>query len=98
MLTKAANPLSGMSGKARNVTHERTAKEDIMKYGARNQIVGKVASIKKGTVMCEVKLKDVSCDCMESVMTMNSLKELGIKKGDKVKIVVKAVNVLLVKE
>lgn len=35
---------------------------------------------------------------MESVMTISSLKELGIKKGDKVKIVVKAVNVLLVKE
>ncbi|HRV45509.1 MAG TPA: TOBE domain-containing protein [Smithellaceae bacterium] len=69
-----------------------------MKYGARNQIVGKVAGIKKGTVMCEVKLKDVACDYMESVMTINSLKELGIKKGDKVKIVVKAVNVLLVKE
>lgn len=69
-----------------------------MKYGARNQILGKVDSIKKGTVMCEVKLKDVTCDCMESVMTMNSLKELGIKKGDKVRIVVKAVNVLLVKE
>jgi molybdopterin-binding protein len=31
-------------------------------------------------------------------MTMESLKDLGIKKGDKVRIVVKAVNVLLVKE
>ncbi len=69
-----------------------------MKYGARNQILGKVSSIKKGDVMCEVKLKDVTCDCMESVMTMNSLKELGIKKGDRVRIIVKAVNVLLVKE
>lgn len=69
-----------------------------MKYGARNQIVGKVDSIKKGTVMSEVKLKVLTCDFMESVMTMNSLKELGIKKGDKVRIVVKAVNVLLVKE
>ena len=69
-----------------------------MKYGARNQIVGKVESIKKGTVMSEVKLKVLTCDFMESVMTMNSLKELGIKKGDKVRIVVKAVNVLLVKE
>jgi molybdopterin-binding protein len=69
-----------------------------MKYGARNQIVGKVESIKKGSVMCEVKLKVLTCDFMESVMTMNSLKELGIKKGDKVRIVVKAVNVLLVKE
>jgi molybdopterin-binding protein len=35
---------------------------------------------------------------MESVMTINSLKEPGIKKGNKVKIVVKAFNVLLVKE
>lgn len=69
-----------------------------MKYGARNQILGKVSSIKKGDVMCEVKLKDVTCDCMESVMTMNSLQELGIKKGDRVRIIVKAVNVLLVKE
>ena len=73
-------------------------KENVMKYGARNQIVGKVENIKKGTVMSEVKLKVLTCDFMESVMTMNSLKELGIKKGDKVRIVVKAVNVLLVKE
>ncbi|HBH88192.1 MAG TPA: molybdenum-pterin-binding protein [Syntrophaceae bacterium] len=73
-------------------------KEDVMKYGARNQIDGEVFSIKEGTVMCEVTLKVLTCDFMESVMTMNSLKELAIKKGDKVCIVVKAVNVLLVKE
>jgi len=69
-----------------------------MKYGARNQIMGEVTSIKEGTVMSEVKLKVLTCDSMESVMTMDSLKELDIKKGDKVRIVVKAVNVLLVKE
>ena len=34
---------------------------------------------------------------MASVMTLESLKELGIKKGDKVEVVVKAVNVLLMK-
>jgi len=69
-----------------------------MKYGARNQLKGKVVSIKKGSVMCEVKVNVVSGSTMESVMTMDSLKELGIKKGDTVKVVVKAVNVLLVKE
>jgi molybdopterin-binding protein len=69
-----------------------------MKYGARNQLMGEVTNIKEGAVMCEVKLKIVSGDSMESVMTMESLKDLGIKKGDKVRIVVKAVNVLLVKE
>jgi molybdopterin-binding protein len=69
-----------------------------MKYGARNQLMGEVTNIKEGAVMCEVKLKVVSCDTMESVMTMESLKDMGIKKGDKVRIVVKAINVLLVKE
>ena len=28
-----------------------------MKYGARNQIVGKVVEVKKGTLMCKVKLE-----------------------------------------
>ena len=69
-----------------------------MKYGARNQLMGEVTNIKEDAVMCEVKLKIVSGDAMESVMTMESLKDLGIKKGDKVRILVKAVNVLLVKE
>lgn len=45
--------------------------------------MGEVTHIKEGAVMCEVKLKIVSGDAMESVMTMESLKDLGIKKGDK---------------
>ncbi|MBI2808535.1 MAG: TOBE domain-containing protein [Planctomycetes bacterium] len=35
---------------------------------------------------------------MESVTTLDSLEELGLKKGDNVRVVVKAVNVMLVKE
>lgn len=68
-----------------------------MKAGARNQLTGEVIEIKKGTVMCLVKVK-IACDAvMSSVMTLESLADLGIKKGDKVKVLVKAVNVLLVK-
>lgn len=69
-----------------------------MKYGARNQLIGKVTGIKKGSLMCQVTLKIPADSVMGSVMTIDSLKELGIKKGDKVKIVVKAINVLLVRE
>jgi molybdopterin-binding protein len=69
-----------------------------MKYGARNQIVGKVTEIKKGGLMCEVKLDIPAGARMASVMTLESLDELGIKPGDTVKVVVKAINVLLVKE
>jgi molybdopterin-binding protein len=69
-----------------------------MRYGARNQIIGEVESIKKGTVMSLVKLKIPRDSKMASVMTLESLKDLGLRKGDKVKVVVKAVNVLLVSE
>jgi len=68
-----------------------------MKFGARNQLVGTVTSIKKGGVMCQVKL-DVTQGEMESVMTLDSLDELQLKNGDKVRVVVKAVHVLLVKD
>ena len=69
-----------------------------MKYGARNQITGKVAKIKKGDVMCQVTLNIETPAVMNSVMTVESLNDLGIKEGDSVKIVAKAVNVLLVRE
>jgi molybdopterin-binding protein len=69
-----------------------------MKYGARNQLTGKVVAIKKGDLMCQVKLEIPADSAMSSVMTVDSLSELRLKKGDSVRVVVKAVNVLLVKE
>ena len=66
--------------------------------GARNRIKGTVFEIKRGTVMCEVKVKVTDDIAMASVMTLESLDEMGIKEGDTVTIIAKAVNVLLVKE
>jgi molybdopterin-binding protein len=68
-----------------------------MKVGARNRIVGKVTEVKKGTLMGQVKLTIPAGASMSSVMTLDSIKELGLKKGDEVEVIVKAVNVLLVK-
>ena len=68
-----------------------------MRVGARNRIVGTVTSIKKGKLMCLVKLEVPSRSRMASVMTLESLDELGIKKGDQVDVIVKAVNVLLIR-
>ena len=69
-----------------------------MKHGARNQLSGKVTEIKRGTVMCQVKLEVAPGVPMASVMTLDSLDDLGIKVGDTVQVLVKAVNVLLAKE
>lgn len=66
-----------------------------MKYGARNQLVGTVTAIKKGSLMCQVTVRIAGGATVSSVMTLDSLKELGIKKGSEVKVLIKAVNVLL---
>ena len=69
-----------------------------MKYGARNNIVGKVTEIKKGSLMCQVKVSVDGPVNITSVMTLDTLADLGVKNGDSVRVLVKAVNVLLVRE
>ena len=69
-----------------------------MKYGARNCIKGKVTSVKEGDVMSLVKF-DVTAPCqMASVLTTESAKDLELKAGDEVLLVVKAIHVLPVRE
>ena len=68
-----------------------------MKVGARNRIVGTVTELKKGTLMGQVKLTIPAGSTMSSVMTLDSIKELGLRKGDQVEVIVKAVHVLLIK-
>ena len=69
-----------------------------MKYGAKNQLAGTVKEIKRGTVMSQVNLEIKADASMSSVLTLEALDELGISEGDQVKVIVKAVNVLLIKE
>lgn len=69
-----------------------------MKHGARNRIVGKVVSVKSDRVMSLVKFKVKGPVEMASVLTTESLKDMKLRKGDKVLLVVKAIHVLAVKE
>ncbi|MFH1682026.1 MAG: TOBE domain-containing protein [Candidatus Eisenbacteria bacterium] len=69
-----------------------------MKVGARNQLVGEVVDIQKGMVMAKAKLKIPAESMMASVMTLESLEDLGLKKGDRVRVFVKAINVLIMKD
>lgn len=68
-----------------------------MKYGARNKIVAKVTSIKKGHVMSLVKFDVTEPATMASVLTTGSAEDLDLKIGDTVELVIKAINVLPVK-
>lgn len=69
-----------------------------MKYGARNQLICRITGIRKGDVMSQLKLEIVEGNTMGSVITTESLEELGLAAGDQIKVVIKAINVLPVKE
>ena len=69
-----------------------------MKTGARNSIIGKVKSIKEGDIMSLVKFEVAAPHDMASVLTTESVKDMGLKVGDQVTLVVKAIHVLPVKE
>jgi molybdopterin-binding protein len=69
-----------------------------MKAGARNQIVGTVKSVKNGNIMSLVKVDVPAKSQLASVMTVESVEDMGLKEGDKVRVIIKAVSVLLVKE
>lgn len=69
-----------------------------MKHGARNDLVGEIIEIKQDGLMSQAKVKVSGEFNLSSVMTKDSLEALGVKEGDKVRVLVKAVNVLLLKE
>ncbi|GEM_PF-769301 len=70
-------------------------------YGSKSVMAidsGKVTEIKRGMVMSQVKFTIPEGARMSSVITVESLDDLGIKEGDTVRVIIKAVSVLLVKE
>ena len=69
-----------------------------MKHGARNDIVGEIVELKSDEVMAQANVKISGEFNLSSVMTADSLAAMEIQKGDKVRVLVKAVNVLLVKD
>jgi molybdopterin-binding protein len=68
-----------------------------MALSARNQLAGKVKDIQIGDIMAHVVVK-VGNNQIESVITRNSAEELGLKKGDSVRVVVKSTEVMIQKD
>jgi molybdopterin-binding protein len=73
------------------------AEESIMALSARNQLPGKVKEVHLGEIMARVVVK-VGGSLVESVITRTSAEELGLKKGDAVRVVVKSTEVMIQKD
>jgi len=66
-----------------------------MQLSPRNQIPGTVVRIKKGIVTAEVILRIAGGHEIASVITVESIKSLKLKKGSKVIAVIKSTEVMI---
>lgn len=74
--------------------HENPASSGL---SARNQIRGKVISVRADGLLCEVVLRLDDGQEMVSIVTKSSVQRLGIKKGDTAFAIVKSTEVMLLK-
>jgi molybdopterin-binding protein len=69
-----------------------------MKTGARNSFEATVKSIKSDEIMALVKFDVKAPHEMASVLTTESVKDMNLKVGDRIQLIVKAIHVLPIKE
>lgn len=68
-----------------------------MKLSARNQIKGKAAEVKKGQTTAHVRIDIGNGVTITSSITNEAVDELGLKAGDQVIAVIKALDVMVAK-
>lgn len=66
-----------------------------MQLSARNQLPGTVVRIKKGVVTAEVIVRIAGGQEIASVITLDAVKALGLKKGSAVTAVIKSTSVMI---
>jgi molybdopterin-binding protein len=67
-----------------------------MALSARNQLPGTVEEVRLGEIMAHVVVK-VGDNQVESVITKSSAEQLGLKKGDAVRVIIKSTEVMIQK-
>jgi molybdopterin-binding protein len=68
-----------------------------VKISARNRLAGTVEEVVLGVVTAKVSVR-VGENLIESVITRQSVEEMGIKKGDPVTALIKSTEVMLMTE
>jgi molybdopterin-binding protein len=66
-----------------------------MKLSARNLLKGKVVEIKKGAVMAKVKLDIGGGNAITALISVDSVQDLKLKKGDKACAIIKSTEVII---
>jgi molybdopterin-binding protein len=79
--------------------HHQTAREGkVMKLSTRNIVKGKVLEVKEGMIMAKVKVDIGGGNIVTAIITDEALKELGVKVGEELAVLVKATSVMVAKD
>jgi molybdopterin-binding protein len=66
-----------------------------MKLSTRNSLKGKVVEVKEGQVAAKVKVDIGGGNVVTSMITVDAVKDLGLRVGDEVVVLVKATSVMI---
>jgi molybdopterin-binding protein len=81
------------------LARNQTAKEGkVMQLSTRNILKGKVVDVKEGMIMAKVKVDIGGGNIVTAIITDESLKELGVKVGDELAVLIKATSVMVAKD
>ena len=69
-----------------------------MKLSTRNIFKGKVLEVKEGMIMAKVKVDIGGGNIVTAIITDEALKELGVKVGDELAVLIKATSVMVAKD
>ncbi|MGA1974702.1 MAG: TOBE domain-containing protein [Conexivisphaerales archaeon] len=69
-----------------------------MKISARNKIAGTVSVVEAGAVAALVKVDVKDPFTITSMITKEAVEDLGLKKGDKVSVIIKSTEVIIAKD
>ena len=69
-----------------------------MKLSARNVIKGKVLDVKEGMVMAKVRVDIGGGNVITSLISTEAVKELGVRPGEDIHVLIKATSVMLARD
>jgi molybdopterin-binding protein len=69
-----------------------------MKLSTRNVLKGKGTEVKEGMVMAKVKVDIGNGNVITSLISTEAVKDLGVKVGEEILVLIKATSVMLAKE
>jgi len=69
-----------------------------MRISARNKMAGTVSLVERGAVAALVKVDVKEPFTITSMITKEAAEELGLKKGDRVSVIIKSTEVIIAKD